>query len=248
MKGTTHSRFVYEHAADWLVARRDLTRAGAVALRELFTQQYVEVMRGWLRTVLDRGHGIPASFEPEFEPGTDAVRKLRRLYWNDEAFWSRAFAEAALPEIAQQLVGAPVALTFHACFPKPPKVGTWVALHQDQALWKYDYPNAISLWVALTPAMRHNGCLVGCPGSHARGAVPHIEMSDHPWHAGVDWRAAGLSEPVPYELEAGDALVWDRHFVHGSGPNLSADPRWGMVMVFIDRTQPDLRTTDRTDF
>jgi ectoine hydroxylase-related dioxygenase (phytanoyl-CoA dioxygenase family) len=141
-----------------------------------------------------------------------------------------------------------VALTFHASFLKPPRVGTPVALHQDQALWKYDYPNAISVWVALTPAKRHNGCLIGCPGSHVGGAVPHAQMSDHPWHEGVDWRAAGLSEPVPYELEAGDALVWDRHFVHGSGPNLSADPRWGMVMVFIDRTQPGLRTTDRADF
>lgn len=228
--------------------KADLSREGAVTLRGLFSQGAVEAMRRWLGACVDRGRGVPASFEPEFEPGTDAVRKLRRLFWNDKAFWTGLFDDAGLPGIARELVGAPTALTFHAAFLKPSEVGTRVALHQDQALWRYDYPNAISIWVALTPAKRHNGCLVGCPGSHARGGVQHVDLPDHPWHPGVVWRAEGLAEPVPYELDPGDALVWDRYFVHGSGPNQSSDPRWGMVMVFVDRTQPDLRTTDRADF
>lgn len=223
-------------------------RDGATTLRGLFSAAAVEAMRSWLAGVVAEGRAIPPSFEPEFEPGTDAVRKLRRLYWNDEAFWSDVLNDAGLPDLAAGLVGAPVALTFHASFLKPAEVGTQVALHQDQALWKHDYPNAISVWVALTPARRHNGCLIGCPGSHRRGEIPHVAIPDHPWHGGVDWRAEALAEPVPYELEAGDALVWDRYFVHGSGPNLSADPRWGMVMVFVDRTRPQLRTTDRADF
>ena len=233
---------------DWHLIRRDLTQSGVATLKGFFAQQDVEVMCSWMRTVLERGRDIPRSFEPEFEPGTDAVRKLRRLYWNDEVFWSKVFAEADLPGVAQRFFGTQVALTFHASFLKPPKVGTQVALHQDQALWNYSYSNAISIWVALTPAKLSNGCLIGCPGSHLGGVVPHVQIPDHAWHEGVDWRAAGLSEPVPYELEAGDALIWDRHFVHGSGPNRSADPRWGMVMVFIDRTQAGLRTTDRVDF
>jgi ectoine hydroxylase-related dioxygenase (phytanoyl-CoA dioxygenase family) len=155
---------------------------------------------------------------------------------------------AGLPELAYHLVGAPVALTFHAAFLKPSEVGTSVALHQDQALWKHDYQNAVSVWVALTPAKRGNGCLIGCPGSHERGLIPHVDIFDHPWHRGIDSLTEGLVQPVPYELDPGDALVWHRHFVHGSGRNLSADPRWGMVMVFIDRTQPELLTTDRMDF
>lgn len=225
-----------------------LSNQGAVTLPGLFSPDAVAAMRQWLGTWLEKGRGVPASFEPEFEPGSEAVRKLRRLFWNDRTFWTGLFDAAGLPGIARELVGAPPALTFHAAFLKPSEVGTPVALHQDQALWRYDYPNAVSIWVALTPAGRHNGCLVGCPGSHARGAVRHVELPDHPWHPGVLWEAEGLAEPVPYELEPGDALVWDRYFVHGSGPNRSAQPRWGMVMVFVDRSQPDLRTTDRADF
>jgi ectoine hydroxylase-related dioxygenase (phytanoyl-CoA dioxygenase family) len=202
----------------------------------------------WLQDVVERVRGIPATFEPEFEVGTDVVRKVRRLFWNDEPFWSHVFASVGLPALAEQLIGSPVALTFHASFLKAPRVGTPVALHQDQALWKYDYPKAISIWVALTSAKRHNGCVVGCPGSHARGGLPHVAIANHPWHRGVDWSAEKLAEPIQYELDAGDVLVWDRYFVHGSGPNLSTDPRWGVVMVFIDRMQPQLRTTDRADF
>ncbi|MCG6122423.1 MAG: phytanoyl-CoA dioxygenase family protein [Microvirga sp.] len=226
----------------------DFAVNGVATLRGLLDPGAVDDVRRWLRAAVDEGGAISPGFEAEFEPGTDTPRKLRRLYWNDEAFWRRVFADAHLPQLAERLVGAPVGLTFHAAFLKPAEVGTQVALHQDQALWKYDYPNAVSIWIALTPAKRRNGCLIGCPGSHDRGEIAHVDIPDHPWHPGIDWRAEGLAEPVPYELDPGDALVWHRNFVHGSGPNLSAEPRWGVVMVFVDRTQPGLRATDRADF
>lgn len=227
---------------------REYSANGAAAVRGLLSPEAVAQVSAWLAGIVDMGRAAPSGFEAEFEPGTDKPRKLRRLYWNDEAFWRGVFAESGVPRLAERLVGAPVALTFHAAFLKPAEVGTQVALHQDQALWRYDYPDAVSVWIALTPAKRRNGCLVGCPGSHRRGSIAHVEIPDHPWHPGIDWRAEGLAEPVPYELDPGDALIWHRDFVHGSGPNLSAQPRWGVVMVFVDRTRPDLRATDRADF
>jgi ectoine hydroxylase-related dioxygenase (phytanoyl-CoA dioxygenase family) len=227
---------------------RDLNEMGVITLTQLLNAEEVAALHRWLQTVVDRRRNIPASFEPEFEPGSDEVRKLRRLYWNDQAFWENILAQTALPAIIQHFVGAPVSLTFHAAFLKPAKVGTQVVLHQDQALWKYDYPDAVSIWIAITPAKRHNGCLIGCPKSHTRGEVLHRKITGYPWHPGIDWRIEGLAEPVYYELEPGDALMWHRYFVHGSEPNLYSEPRWGIVMVFVNRTQRNLRTIDRADF
>ena len=241
-------RFTLTVEQPWASLDRDYADVGAVTLKELLNSDGVAAIRDWLGTVVARGRSIPASFEPEFEAGTDAVRKLRRLYWNDEAFWGGVFNQSGLPEMACRFVGRPVVLTFHAAFTKPSAVGTRVALHQDQALWTHQYPGAVSVWVALTPANRHNGGLIGCPGSHRRGPITHRDEPDHPWHGGVDWRGEGLGEPVPYDLDPGDALLWHRDFVHGSGANASAESRWGVVMVFVDRTQASLHTRDRADF
>ena len=227
---------------------RELSEVGVTTLRQLLTAGAICTLRRWLQAVVDLKREIPGSFEPEFEPGSDEVRKLRRLYWNDKAFWENFFIETALPAIIRRFVKAPISLTFHAAFLKPAKMGTEVVLHQDQALWKYNYPDAVSVWIALTPAKWDNGCLIGCPKSHTHGAVLHREIPNYPWHRGIDWRIEGLSQPIYYELEPGDALIWHRYFVHGSGPNLSPVPRWGIVMVFLNRMQSDLRTVDRVDF
>lgn len=93
-----------------------------------------------------------------------------------------------------------------------------------------------------------NGCVVGCEASHRRGPLAHVEIPNHPWHGGVDWRTESLAAPVSYELNQGDGLAWHRYFVHGSGANIIPDARCAMVTVFVDATQPHLQTTDRADF
>jgi ectoine hydroxylase-related dioxygenase (phytanoyl-CoA dioxygenase family) len=228
--------------------KHDLVKSGVATIRNAVASESIASAADWLSAVISLQRSIPATFEAEFEHGTDAARKLRRLYWNDPTFWRTFLTESGLSTIAASLVGARVTLTFQAAFLKTSQVGTAVPLHQDQALWQYTYPNAVSIWVALTSATRHNGCLVGCPGSHQRGLVPHRQTSGHSWHAGINWQNEGLAAPVPYELKPGDALAWHRYFVHGSGANHSLSPRWGVVFVFVDQTQPNLRTTDRADF
>jgi len=224
---------------------------GIASVPGLLDSTQLSAAREWLARLIALGDQLPASYEPEFEPGAlDAprVRKLRRLYWNDPAFWSPLLVISRIAEVARKLVGADVALVFHAAFLKPARAGSPVALHQDQALWRYVYPNAVSIWVALARAGADNGALLGCPRSHEAGLLPHKPISGHPWHGGVDWAAEGLAAPVRYDVSPGDALAWHRYFVHGSGPNVGEDDRWATVFVFVDRTQPGVVATDRSDF
>jgi ectoine hydroxylase-related dioxygenase (phytanoyl-CoA dioxygenase family) len=225
-------------------------RDGVSRLGQVFDQGQIAVIQSRLKDLIGLGSNIDAGYDPTFEPTADGktLRKLRRLFWNDPDFWSAQILSSRIIDIAQIILGAPVSMIFHAAFLKPASVGTPVALHQDQFLWDRDFPNAVNIWVAITPSQIENGCLIGCPGSHKQGPLPHNAIPEHPWHPGVDWKSSGLVQPVPYTLHAGDGLAWDRWFVHGSGPNQSAAPRWGVVMAFADRAQLRSGVQDRVDF
>lgn len=188
---------------------------------------------------------IPDRYEPVYEPNTRILRKVRRLLWNDPDFWRPMLSESPIPELVTSCVGRPVDLIYHAAFLKPARIGSAVALHQDQYLWDYEYPEAVSVWIAIDPSMRENGCLIGCPGSHLHGEMPHEIMCEHGWHPGVDWMAQNLGKPLLYELDPGDALIMHRHFVHGSGLNRSSRPRCGVVMVFAARESVKYPIVDR---
>lgn len=189
---------------------------------------------------------LPDSYQVEYDESGDVrrLRKLRRLLWNAPAFWGPLLNRAGVPELARQVIGEDATAVFHAAFLKPARVGAEVALHQDQALWTYEYPKAFSVWFALTEVSPANGGLFGSPASHTGGAVPHRNCPHYPWHASLDASEDGLREPVQFRLSPGDAVMWDRYFAHGSAPNSSAEDRRGMVVVFADASAPGFQATD----
>jgi hypothetical protein len=195
---------------------------------------------------LDDAAEVPTSYEAEYDSGEGArrLRKLRRLLWNEPELWGPILNRAGIGDLARSVIGERAAVVFHAAFLKPARVGTEVALHQDQALWSYQYPAAFSVWVALTPVSPDNGGLFGCPASHAGGHVPHRDRPHYTWHPSLDVAEDGLDEPVQFVLQPGDGVMWDRYFAHGSAANTSPNDRRGMVVVFADASSPDFQAKD----
>lgn len=188
----------------------------------------------------------PAGYEPEYESGpARRLRKVRRLLWNEPDLWAPMLNRAGVLELADELIGRDAAVVFHAAFLKAARIGTPIAPHQDQALWSYTYPGAFSVWFALSRVAPENGGLYGCPASHAAGEIPHRDRSSYPWHPSLDVEEDGLPQPIQFVLEPGDALLWDRYFVHGSGPNTSDEDRVGMVVVFAKAADPAVAAKDR---
>lgn len=226
------------------VASKGLPAEGWQLFPGLVSQRSVTRMNDWLTEAITRAESTP-SLEPEFE--TDAVgrhvsvRKLRRLFWNDEAFWSSVLA-GPFAQLAVDLVGPGASLVFHASFLKSAAGGSATPFHQDPAFWRYSYPGAISMWLALDRTDENNGCLQVCDGSHQQGVLQHRPRAD--WiHAGLDIDAHGLLAR-PVEMEAGDVIVWDKNLVHGSGVNHSSNRRWGFVAVIADSAAPNFRAFD----
>jgi ectoine hydroxylase-related dioxygenase (phytanoyl-CoA dioxygenase family) len=174
---------------------------------------------------------------------TRRLRKLRRLLWNGPELWAPMLVRGGVAELARRQIGDAAVIVFHAAFLKPARVGTPVALHQDQALWSRWYPRAFSIWFALSEVSPANGGLFGCPGSHV-AELEHRDRPEYPWHPSVDVDEDGLADPVQFILQPGDAVMWDRFLAHGSAANTSSSDRRGMVVVLADASEPGFSATD----
>lgn len=220
---------------------------GYALVPQLLAEADLLAVRSWLESITDADGYAPGSLEPEYErtgSSSPSLRKARRLFWHDPIFWSGLFRRSGVLQAALDLVGRDATLILHAAFMKPAKVGSAVAPHQDQALWGFPYPRAMTIWVAIDPATPENGCLQMFEGSHRLGLLDHGEMKQEGWHASVDVAALGLeSRALP--MRPGDAVIWDRYMLHASSPNLSDHNRWGMVMVFADGAEPGFDAYDR---
>jgi len=104
-------------------------------------------------------------------------------------------------------------------------------IHQDLSTWPLDRTGGMSFWLALSDAGPDNGTMEFLSGSHRMGPLGGFIT-----HKGRD-----LTEVYPElatrcpssgqrSYEAGDATVHSDLCAHGTGPNLSDDPRWAYII------------------
>ncbi len=122
---------------------------------------------------------------------------------------------------------------------KDAKVGGAWAWHQDYGYW---YQNGIlqplltSVFVAVDPCTRANGCLQVIRNSHRCGRINHVLTGEQ---AGADKEHVEelLKRPdqfplVHVEMDPGDALFFHANLLHRSDQNTSDNPRWSMICCY----------------
>jgi ectoine hydroxylase len=119
---------------------------------------------------------------------------------------------------------------------KDAKVGGAWAWHQDYGYWYQNgvlFPLLTSVFIAVDPCTKQNGCLQVLKGSHSAGRVNHVLTGDQ---AGADQeRVAELCkrlELVYVEMQPGDALFFDANTLHRSDQNKSDHSRWSMICCY----------------
>ena len=95
--------------------------------------------------------------------------------------------------------------------------------HQDAVGSPRVPPSGCTLWIALDPVDRTNGCLHYGRGSHLRGLIktfpiPDFDPLDH--------------DDVPVELSPGDAVVHDARTIHWTDENRSDRSRRSIAFVY----------------
>jgi ectoine hydroxylase-related dioxygenase (phytanoyl-CoA dioxygenase family) len=120
--------------------------------------------------------------------------------------------------------------------------GREVPWHQDLDFLLLDPHVNVSVWLAIDPSTRKNGCLQVIPGSHAT-QVPHRHRQKrNQFMAHAEPAYVDKSRAVDVELEPGQFILFHRDLLHHSGPNLSIERRMGLTVRY---TVPEVKVMTR---
>ncbi len=167
------------------------------------------------------------------------LRKIDNAWWINEEVKS-AVTNPILGEIAAQLMDTDeVRLWYDQAIYKPGTQGSSknqvgnVGWHQDYVYWQCtNHTHLVTAWIALQDTDLSNGCMSAIPGSHRWGLSQNSEGF---FSTDLDAQKARImaeGKPwaeVPMTLKAGQASFHHAFTFHGSGPNLSNQPRLSIV-------------------
>jgi phytanoyl-CoA hydroxylase len=137
-------------------------------------------------------------------------------------------------EICARVLGEGTPVTcFRAMFMnKPVRKGTFLPWHQDR--WTHlDRDPLITLWTALDPATKANGCVQIIPASHKLGLI-------NPDHANGFLTAEQTDKhclaekAVHLELAAGECALLHNWLLHASDVNRTDIPRRAFSVCYMD--------------
>lgn len=136
-----------------------------------------------------------------------------------------------LQQLVSDFMQGPSSLYLPFTAVKGPHQGPF-KFHQDNNYTLHDGPSC-NCWIALGPCTKDNGCLQIVPDSHLDGTVASkamfIDADGNESHRTV---AEVPEHWVDIELEPGDAVLFTRLTIHGSGANNSDAPRVAYAVQF----------------
>jgi len=163
---------------------------------------------------------------------------VRLSLWNHpgEGIYGMFARSERIVRSAEKLLDGEVYHYHSKMIMKDAKVGGAWAWHQDYGYWYQNgvlFPWLTSVFIAVDPCTRENGCLQVLKGSHQCGRIEHILTGEQ---AGASQeRVAELVqrlELVYVEMQPGDALFFHSNTLHRSDQNKSEHPRWSMICCY----------------
>lgn len=210
-------------------------REGYLPLPGFVDSRAVEQLREEVFTVLE-ANGVPRS---GLDRATETADKLRQCpqYLAGSALDQLINGEPTLA-VAARLIGGPAHRYLPFTAVKAGGGGGTMHFHQDNNYTRHDPAlGSINLWVALGDMTPENGCLQVVPGSH-RAQLDSRSSDDGDTHRQVD---VDPLRCLPIRMRPGDAVAFSRWTVHGSGPNVTDQPR---VAYALQYHRDDVRWLD----
>jgi phytanoyl-CoA hydroxylase len=159
---------------------------------------------------------------------TLAYRKVKDLEY-DEAYL-KLIQNPVFRQLSETLIGPASTCMRAMLMNKPANSKVLLPYHQDISDgWNMSRPPVFTIWMALDPATKANGCMEIVPGSHKAGRIGtgHIVTpEDEAKHA-----PAGSSKFM--ELAPGEAFVFHNGTLHRSGANATDQPRRGFTLCLL---------------
>ena len=168
---------------------------------------------------------------PGFKGSTRNYRKIQNL--EIDPVFLDYLSLPLFGDICRRVYGpdTPISLFRAMFFNKPARTGSRLPWHQDR--WNDISPDPlITVWTALDPATKENGCLQIVPGSHRHGLI----NPTHPSGFLSKAQAAAICTPdriVYVELEPGEVVLLHNYLLHASDGNKSAQSRRAFSVCYM---------------
>jgi ectoine hydroxylase len=210
---------------------RDYNDKGFVVAKGFFDREEIELLRRAAKEdkQLD---------QHSFARGDGEGGQVRLSLWNhpgDTIYGMFARCESIVNS-AEKILNDEVYHYHSKMIMKDAKVGGAWTWHQDYGYWYQNgvlFPQLTSVFIAVDPATKENGCLQVIPYSQNLGRIEHVLTGDQ---AGADQsRVDEILKRLPLEyveMEPGDALFFHANLLHRSDQNRSENPRWSMICCY----------------
>lgn len=163
-----------------------------------------------------------------------AFLQITNLWQRDEEVKKFVF-EKKVAQIAADLLGVEKVRLYHdqALFKEPN--GGKTPWHQDQYYWALDTTKTITMWMPLVDIDEETGMIRFASGSHKKGAISSLEISDESEETYNKYIAEN-DFPVfrADAMKAGDATFHLGWTIHSAGANNSAEKtREVMTIIYF---------------
>jgi hypothetical protein len=139
-------------------------------------------------------------------------------------------------DLVEPLTGENIGLFGAGFVSKEPYTGRATPWHEDTAYFKGNlssYDRLVTVWLALDPSTRENGCMRVIPGTHANGFSEYVDVDPDTNTFASGIREIDDSTAVDLELAPNECSLHDGRIVHGANPNTSPRRRAGYSIIFF---------------
>lgn len=219
---------------------------GYLLCRGLLTPAHLDRIHGVYRRAHERALATgatfrdgPAQYDLEQIGEADGdrrpdLRKVQEIFRVDPDFRA-VFSSDRILDIVADLIGDSIYYHSSKLMCKPGHGGRRKPWHQDWAYWPDMDPKQVTVWAAIDPATRANGCMQVLPGSHQAGALPHHRGEDFM----IDESGIDRARVRHVEMDPGDVLFFNVLLLHASDPNHSPAARLASIVDYEARPRPD---------
>ena len=144
-------------------------------------------------------------------------------------------------DLVESFIGPDIGLWSSHFICKEPQIGRATPWHEDSAYWngRMDrMDQIITVWLAIDPSMRANGCMRVLPGTHVNGFSDYeeVDRAVNTFPRQIIPEQLDESRAVYFELEPNECSLHDARIVHGATANTSAQRRCGYTMRYFALT------------